>query len=275
MLRVRRALAARGWDECVTDALIERRFASGPAAVEVENPLSELQTHLRPSLKTPLLQVAAKNLSRGVAQLRLFELGRAYEKEAGSTSEPLRLGFLVAGLGAEAAWDRAERASDYFDLSGAIELLVEQAGVQPEDILESGAVSPAEAKLHGIKVPVYYAELALDAWLGRDPQPERYRPVPTFPPVRRDLAVVISKTVPQSRIEEVIRQAEAPHLESLRLFDLFLDPEGEKIPAGQKSLAYALTYRAPDRTLTEREVNEAHDLVRKNLIAELSAAFRE
>jgi phenylalanyl-tRNA synthetase beta chain len=273
-LQIRRALATRGWDECVTDALIERRFA-GDAAIEMANPLSELQTHLRASLKTPLLQVAARNLAKGVASLRLFELGRVYAKRARATAEPLRLGLLVAGLGEAAAWSHAERPSDYFDLSGVTGLLQKHAGIEAKDILESGPLPAGELKLHGIKVPVFYAEIALDGWLDHAPQPERYQPVPAFPPVRRDLAVVLPKSVPQGKVEETIRAAQAPNLESVRLFDLFLDPKGEKIGADKKSLAYALTYRASDRTLTEREVNDAHDLVRKKLAADLDCAFRE
>jgi phenylalanyl-tRNA synthetase beta chain len=275
LLRLRRALAARGWDECVTDALIERRFATVENALEMSNPLSELQTHLRPSLKTPLLQVAARNLARGVDLVRLFEVGRVYEKRERATREPMRLGLLVAGLGAEASWTRAERPADFFDLKGTIDLLCERAGFGAAEILESSPVAAAELKLHGIKSAVFYAEVALDAWLARTPQPERYAPVAAFPPVRRDLAVVLPKSVPQARVEEVIRHAKAPHLEAVRLFDRFIDPKGEKIPAEQKSLAYALTYRASDRTLTEREVNEAHDLVRQKLVAELACTFRE
>ena len=275
LLRLRHALATRGWDECVTDALIERRFATADIALEMANPLSELQTHLRPALKTSLLQVAAKNLARSVAQLRLFEVGRVYEKREQSTHEPLRLGLLVAGLGAEAAWHQGERPADYYDLSGAVDLLLKNANITGKDILEAGPLSPSELKIHGIKVPVFYAEIALDAWLSRAPQPERYQPVPAFPPVRRDLAVVLPKAVPQAKVEEVIRQAKAPNLESVRLFDLFLDPKGEKIPADHKSLAYALTYRASDKTLTEKEVNDAHDLVRKKLVADLACTFRE
>jgi phenylalanyl-tRNA synthetase beta chain len=275
LLRLRHALAVRGWDECVTDALIERRFATGENAIEMANPLSELQTHLRPALKTSLLQVAAKNLARGVAQLRLFEVGRVYEKRDQSTHEPLRLGLLIAGQAQQATWYQGERAADYFDLSGMLTFLLKNANINDKDIVECGNIATPDLKIHGIKIPVYYAEVSLDAWLDRTPQPERYQPVPAFPSIRRDLAVVLPKSVSQAKLEAVIHSAKAPNLESVRLFDLFRDPKGEKIGADQKSLAYALTYRAPDKTLTEKEVNDAHDLIRKKLVAELACTFRE
>jgi phenylalanyl-tRNA synthetase beta chain len=274
-LQLRRALAGRGWDECVTDALIERRFATESTAIEMFNPLSELQTHLRPTLKPSLLQVAARNLARGVAQLHLFEVGRVYEKRDQSTHESLRLGLLVAGLGQDAAWYQGERAADYFDLSGAIKLLVLNLGLKEKDVLESGPIAASDLKIHGIKTPVFYAEIALDVWLSAAPQPERYRPVPAFPPIRRDLAVVLPKSIPAAQVEQTIRAAKAPHLESIRLFDLFHDAKGEKIPADKKSLAYAFTYRAGDKTLTEKEVNDAHDLIRRKLAADLTCTFRE
>jgi phenylalanyl-tRNA synthetase beta chain len=273
--KLRRTFAIRGWDECVTDALIERKFATVDTAIEMANPLSELQTHLRPALKTSLLQVAAKNLARGVAQLRLFEVGRVYEKRDQSTHEPLRLGLLVAGLGQDATWNQPERTSDYFDLSGTIQLLLKCVGINDKDVVEVGQVAAPDLKMHGIKTPIFYAEVGLDAWLTRVPQPERYQPVPAFPPIRRDVAIVLPKSVPQAKVEETIRAAKAPNLESVRLFDLFRDPKGEKIAADQKSLAYALTYRSADKTLTEKEVNDAHDLVRKKLVADLACTFRE
>ena len=272
--KLRQLLADRGWDECVTDALIERRFATDEHALELANPLSELQTHLRPGLKASLLQVAARNLAKGVTQLRLFEVSRVFEKRGQRTVEPLRLGLVVAGSEA-ASWHRAERPSDYFDLSGIVQLLRDRVGFTDADIREIGKLEGADAKLYGFKTPVFYAEFNLDAWLDRAPQPERYQPVSAFPPVRRDLAVVVPVATPNGRVEDVIRSAKAPNLETVQLFDLFRDKKGEKIAADQKSLAYALTYRAADRTLIEREVNDAHDLVRKKLVTELGCSFRE
>jgi phenylalanyl-tRNA synthetase beta chain len=273
--RLRHLLADRGWDECVTDALVERRFALGETALALANPLSELQTHLRPSLRASLLQVASRNLARGVPQLRVFEIGPVYEKQGANTAEPLHLGLLVAGVGEASSWGRAERSADYFDLSGAVKLLEDRLGFAPGDDIEVARVPDADAKVHGIKVPIFYAEFSLAAWLKRAPQPERYVPVTAFPPVRRDLAVVVPAAVPQERVQEVIRAAKAPNLETVQLFDLFRDKKGEKIGADQKSLAYALTYRAVDRTLVEKEVNEAHELVRKKLVAELGCTFRD
>ncbi len=158
---------------------------------------------------------------------------------------------------------------------GEIDFLTKNANINVKDVGESGQVAATELKIHGIKTPAFYAEIVLDDWLMRTPKPERYQPVPAFPPVRRDLAVVLPKAVPQAQVEEVIRSAKAPNLESVRLFDLFRDPKGEKISADHKSLAYALTYRASDKTLTEKEVNDAHELVRKKLVAELACTFRE
>jgi phenylalanyl-tRNA synthetase beta chain len=273
--RLRHFLADRGWDECVTDALVERRFATETDAIALANPLSEIHTHLRPSLRASLLEVASKNLAKGVAQLRLFEVGPVYRREGAETREPLHLGMVVAGVGAAANWDGAERSADYFDLSGTATVLRDRLGLAESDRLDIAKIADAEAKAHGIKAPVFYAEFSLEAWLKRAPQPERYQPVAAFPPVQRDLAVVVPSALPQARVEELIRAAKAPHLETVQLFDLFRDKKGEKIGADQKSLAYALTYRAPDRTLVEREVNEAHELVRKKLVAELGCTFRD
>jgi phenylalanyl-tRNA synthetase beta chain len=259
----------------VTDALVERRFATEEGAIALANPLSEIHTHLRPSLRASLLEVASRNLAKGVAQLRVFEVGPVYRREGTETREPLHLGLVVAGLGAAANWDRAERAADYFDLSGTAQMLRERLGLAETDRLNMAKITEAEAKAHGIKAPVFYAEFSLEAWLKRAPQPERYVPVAAFPPVRRDLAVVVPSALPQARVEELIRAANAPHLETVQLFDLFRDKKGEKIATDQKSLAYALTYRASDRTLVEREVNEAHELIRKKLVAELGCTFRD
>jgi phenylalanyl-tRNA synthetase beta chain len=275
LARLRRTLVARGWDECVTDALVEKSFAACASAVAVTNPLNESYTHLRLSLGSSLLQVAARNLARGVARLQLFELGKIYQKRERTTQEPVHLGLLVAGLAQETRWNQPERSADYFDMAGVLELLTRHAAVVEKDILFAGAVPVEEARVHGIKVPVYYAEVDLTAALGQSPSPETYLPASTYPSIRRDLAVVVPREMPQTRVAAVIESAQARYLAEIQLFDVFTDDSGVKIPREQKSLAYALTYRSREKTLTEREVNESHEGVRRTLVKELACTFRE
>jgi phenylalanyl-tRNA synthetase beta chain len=272
---LRKTLAARGWDECVTDVLVEAKLAEGDEAVSLTNPLNEQYTRLRTSLKSTLLAVAARNLSRGVARLQLFEVGRVYLKQHGNIAEPLRLGLLVAGEIDSAAWYQPERKADLFDLKGAVDFLSHELGFPAKALLEAGKVAAAELKLHGIKTPVFYAEFVIDKWVAASVPHSKFEPIAQFPAMRRDIAVVIPRDLPQEKVGEAIRSTKIAELQSIDLFDIFLDDKGEKIPADKKSLAYALTYRSSSRTLTEREVNAWHDQVRKTLQTALGCSFRD
>lgn len=272
---LRKTLAARGWNEAVTDVLVEAKLAEGEEAVALINPLNEQYSRLRTSLKNTLLAVAARNLSRGVARVQLFEAGRVYLKKEGDITEPMRLGLLVAGEADAASWWQPERKSDLFDLKAATDFLEEHAGLSAKTLLEAGKVSTADMKLHGIKTPVFYAEFSLDEWLAASVPPAKFKPLPQFPAVRRDLAVVVGRDVPHEKVQAAIRSAKVSGLVSIDLFDIFLDDKGEKIPADKKSLAYALTYRDSGRTLTEKEVNAWHDQIRKALTTALGCSFRD
>lgn len=272
---LRKTLAARGWDECVTDVLVEAKLAEGDEAVTLTNPLNEQYNRLRTGLKNTLLGVAARNLSRGVARLQLFEVGRVYLKQNGDIAEPTRLGLLVAGEIDSAAWWQSERKADLFDLKGAVDFLASEIGIPAKALLEAGKVGAAELKLHGIKTPVFYAEFVIDKWLDATVHHSKFQPLPQFPAVRRDIAVVVPRDLPQDKVDAAIRSTKIAELQSIDLFDIFLDEKGEKIPADKKSLAYALTYRSSSRTLTEKEVNGWHEQVRKTLQTALGCSFRD
>jgi phenylalanyl-tRNA synthetase beta chain len=272
---LRKTLAARGWDECITDSLVDKKFADPALAVTLTNPLNEQYTQLRTSLKNTLLAVAARNLSRGAAGVQLFETGRVYVQKDGATAEPMRLGLLVAGEIEDAAWWRPERKADLFDLKAATDFLQCLSGLPAKAAIEIGKVGAADLKLHGIKTPVFYAEYDLTSWIDEEEAPAKFKELPQFPAMRRDLAVVVPRDLPHEQVRETIRKAHIPGLISIDLFDIFLDEKGEKIPADKKSLAYALTYRDSDRTLTEKEVNAWHDKVRKALQTALGCSFRD
>ncbi|PTX92153.1 phenylalanine--tRNA ligase subunit beta [Verrucomicrobia bacterium LW23] len=288
--QLRKNLASRGWDECVTDVLVEKQVTGGLPSVELLNPLNEQYTHMRPSLKGGLLGVVARNISRGVKQLMLFELGRVYTPAApgqdssaqpavvettGFAGEPIRLGLLLAGEAAEAAWWQASRGADLFDLKGVTDFLETQAGIPLTARLEAGPVAPSVLKEFGIKTAVFYAEYQLDAWLLADEVVPTFRPLPAYPAVRRDIAVVTDLAMTHDEVKRVILASQIPALEQVLLFDIFTDAKGEKIAADKKSLAYGLTYRANDRTLTEKEVNAWHEQVKGRLQKALNCTFRE
>jgi len=135
------------------------------------------------------------------------------------------------------------------------------SGTQRLGIL--GEVHPTVRRRYDLEqAPVLAAEVDLEALLGCVPPRRTIRPVPAYPPVLEDLAFVVDEDVPAERVTEAIRRAGGELLAEVRLFDLY---RGTGIGAGKKSLAYALTYQAPDRTLTDDEVA----LVRQRIIAHL------
>ncbi|MBM3881456.1 MAG: phenylalanine--tRNA ligase subunit beta, partial [Verrucomicrobia bacterium] len=137
---------------------------------------------------------------------------------------------------------------------------------------ELGQLLPALAKRNDLRDAVFLAELDLDQLLARRLATKTFRPLPAFPSVRRDVAMIVPEATTHEAVQTVVRQAKPPHLESLMLFDVF---RGSHIPAGQKSLAYAFTYRHAERTLTDTEVNTAHEQLVAQLRQQLAAVVRE
>jgi phenylalanyl-tRNA synthetase beta chain len=114
-------------------------------------------------------------------------------------------------------------------------------------------------------------EFDLDALLALIPQRLQVAPVPVFPPVLEDLALVVDETIPARQVENAIRQAGGQTVTAVRLFDVY---RGGQIGAGKKSLAYSLTYQSPDRTLTDKEVSKIRDHIIRQLEEELGAKLR-
>jgi phenylalanyl-tRNA synthetase beta chain len=124
---------------------------------------------------------------------------------------------------------------------------------------------------------VLFGEILLDVLNGtaRATDAKKYRHIPRFPSTTRDIAMLVPIDLPHGRIAAILSTANEPLLESFALFDVFADPTGAKLPPDKKSLAYSLTYRAPDRTLTADEVNAAHARLKDRLKAEAAVQLRE
>jgi phenylalanyl-tRNA synthetase beta chain len=184
---------------------------------------------------------------------------------------------------------------DFFDLKGILEALVADLHVEKMTYrsVQAAALHPGRAAevLVGERVLGHFGELhpkvaeafnlggravlaaELDLEALREVLPARhlYQPVPHFPAALRDVAVIVPESVPAERVASEIRAAGGPLLRGVRLFDLY---RGESIPTGTKSLAYALTYQAGDRTLTDKEVDKAHEKIEGRLKHVLKAQIR-
>jgi phenylalanyl-tRNA synthetase beta chain len=176
-----------------------------------------------------------------------------------------------------------EDVLEHFGLRGA------QFGKRPEPnalFLESAAVTlggkvhlgelgqllPALAKQYDLRDAVFLAELRLDELLARGNRGKSFKPLPQFPASRRDVAMLVPEATTHDAVLQAIKQAKPANLESVELFDIF---RGKNVPAGQKSLAYAFTYRSQEKTLADAEVGAAHERLVAHLKQALGATLRE
>ncbi|MBE3589272.1 MAG: phenylalanine--tRNA ligase subunit beta [Firmicutes bacterium] len=304
-----RLMRAAGFTEAVTFTFHpEERLArlglpphderSRPIAVA--NPLSEAQEVMRTTMLPSLLDVLAHNHRVRRTDAALFEIARVYmgadEVAAGRLpQEPLRLAFVASGRLAPRHWREGEgRAADFFTAKGVVEAVLRLFRVEDarwerarEPFLHPGRAAYAAAggralgwvgELHprvaaawDLEGRVVAAELDVEALLAAGRALPELRPLPRFPAVARDLALVVDLATPAAEVERVMRQAGGELLRSIELFDVYA---GERLGAGRRSLAYRLVYQADDRTLTEDEVEAVHGRVRQALAGELGAVLR-
>jgi phenylalanyl-tRNA synthetase beta chain len=291
---LRQRLVGLGIFEVRTSALISRADASTSArgAVDLKNPLSEDHVALRPSLTAGLLDVLIRNQNMGAASIRLFELGRVFLPP--DAREQRSLGLLFSGDAASAPHWRggAKRQLDFFDLKGAIDVLrirelafrraehpafslAAEITSGGEVIGLAGQLATARAAQLGAAAPVFLAQIDLEPLLRFAGAGARYQEIDKFPASSRDIAMIVPDTLSHAEVERVIAAANEPLVQRVQLFDLFSGREGSSVASGKKSLAYTLTYRDRNRTLTNDEVNVVHTRIRERLRSELGAELRE
>jgi phenylalanyl-tRNA synthetase beta chain len=287
---LRQHLRAHGFSEARTTHFVSPNSLRGAGvtdlnAVLVRNPLGADQALLRPVLIAGLLDALARNLRHGVDAVRLFELGRVFS--TAGAEEQTSLALIATGDKQTPTWQTDAAATDLFDLKGVIEGALGPVLFKPDESLGLGLriegqgatgylrrLPQALAVAHEAKVPVYYAELIIDGWLEQSPSAIRIKPLSKFPEAERDLTFVLPRTVPFAHLEEALCGARAPHLQSVRLKYVFLDPAGVKLPAEKRALTVTLTFRDESRTLTSDEVDRAVETLRDHAKAELGAVLR-
>jgi phenylalanyl-tRNA synthetase beta chain len=262
----------------------------------MSNPISHESAYMRPSLLSGMLRTVEHNISRKNTDLALFEIGKVFcgNTKLG-TEEKLQCCIAVTGRKhPERFSSEKKELHDFYDLKGLIETWLQYRKIPGcefrgfkedspgnytdgtctelvaggERIAVFGEVSDRLTKGMRIQYPLYIAVVQIEKLIALPAPKIQYSHISQFPPVSRDVAMVVPEALSHSRITEFITGLKIPNLEKVEIFDEFRD---EHMGAGKKSLAYSLTFRSTDRTLIDSEVNASHEKVREKLKNELQA----
>ncbi len=296
----RRILNGLGLSEAQGQTLIgksEIRDENEADIVALVNPLSSDMDALRPSLLPGLIHSLRHNVSRKNYDVALFEVGRVFTNSNGQTKENRNIAIAITGQGELVFWSgtKFEWSFDVFELKGFVEEFMEQFGVRGVafskraestalfvesatislggklQLGEIGQLSPILAKKYDLRDAVFLAEFNLDFLLSKRNPTKSFKALPQFPSSRRDVAMLVPEAVTHDAVLQAVKLAKVANLESVELFDVF---HGKGISEGQKSLAYAFTYRAAGKTLTDADVNSAHEKVLEALKTQLKVELR-
>ena len=299
--QIRCHLIGQGFREIICNPMRDeaRSVPPGIEPVRVLNPLSKDMAIMRPSLLPGMLEAVALNQNHGNPDLRLFEVGHVFRVDPSAEGrlvddyvEEERVALVMCGKASPSNWGTPDRRVDIYDLKGAVEGFVEALGLDKRRFISYptsnglteqglaveiqglpsgnlGKVTADTLARYGIEGEVFAAELPV-ARLENQSRPV-YEPLPRFPVVRRDVAFILDVSTEAGRVAEEIRRSASELLVSVSVFDVY---RGAEMPAGKKSLAFALMLMSKDKTLTDREIDEAVAGIVKHIEQTFSAVLR-
>lgn len=270
---------------------VEMAGADDP--ITVTNPLQAEESFLRTGLLPGLLRAVQRNVYRHVRGVALFEVGTVFRMKDGEADERSSLALAMTGPASQ-SWADPARSYDFFDAKGVLEALLEDAGVREwsvgppaawpfhparsaailvatEGLGVVGEIHPSLVERLDLGGRVAAAELDVQALMMHASSELEVRNVPRFPPVRRDLAFVLDATAPAAPVQAALLDAGGDLIETCLLFDVF---SGPPLPEGKKSLAFSIDLRAPDRTLTDEEVDAVVRRITERLASEFGGELR-
>lgn len=301
---LRQRLAALGLHECQTIKLIAesqlvdlyplRPMQEGDL-IRVKSPLSEDHAIMRPSIVPGLIASAERNARQQAKSIRLFEMGRVFRNAGGGKArdqESESLAILVSGNTNPSSWAAKDRAADLYDAKAILSALLpnQEITLKPKDRegfvlaaeIKAGEqtigvfarLAPSRERQLDLGSPAFVAELDLAKLRKLTAGLAHAADLPQFPGSSRDAAMELPIDTPNATIEATLAKAKEPLLVSYECFDLFSDPTGMKIAADRKSIAYRFHYRASERTLVLKEIDEAHKRILELLKGITGLVFR-
>jgi phenylalanyl-tRNA synthetase beta chain len=306
--KARKALVNSGFSEVLTYSFTGARALDriGLAAdhpwreqIRIFNPLRDELSLMRTTLVPGLLETAGKNIARRNLDIAIFEQGYVYlpkdEQINSLPNEVYKISGLVSGNQLK-TWNQPQVAMDFYYLKGALEYLFQQLGVKNYSLIPNrelsfmhpgrtasviirgktagfiGEVHPDVMEEYRLPARTCIFELDGAQLFAASDLKLKMAPVPRFPAITRDMALLVDEEVPIEKVYRAIRKAEKNLLRDVRLFDLY---QGAQVPAGKKSVAFSLVYQSAERTLTDEEVIKLHDSIKKVLDQEFGAELRK
>lgn len=293
---MRDILTSNGFLEVINYSFISPSLQriTGEGAIRLLNPLTEEQSIMRGSLIPSLLNTLRYNINRKNTDIRVFEIRKVFATKDGFCEEERRASGLISGLRG-GRWNIIKEEVDFYDVKGVVEVLLEGIGcegvafipredipylhpgrgcnvvVKGKDIGVLGGIHPAILDGLDIGQPVYIFELDVDTLMDLAFGYKTFKPLPIYPAVVRDVAVVIDKGVPSQMILEAIKSMGTKVIEDVSVFDVYC---GRGIPEGKRGMAFRIVYRSGEKTLTDEEVNTIHQQVVKGLMDRFGAELR-
>jgi len=303
---IRNILEGLGLSEVVTYSFIFEGFADKlnlpqdderRETVRIINPLSDEQSLMRTTLVPSLLETLRRNQAFKVEDVSIFEIGKGYFRRDGQElpDERLQVGGLMTGSRTGLSWYDQIRPVDFYDVKGVIEDLLEslkttepsfdrlalpayydeaasaRVSVNGRTVGWLGRLAPAAAASFDLRETPFIFELELSPLLDIRQAAPRFSPLPRYPSVERDIALVLDREIEAGQILEYISGLGEEYLTDVALFDAY---EGPQVGQGARSLAFRLTYRSGEKTLTDEEVNAVHKKITERLIQTFSAKLR-
>ena len=303
-------LAATGYTEIMSNSLTKASYYEGLSSykaeqcVKIMNPLSADLNVMRQTLLFNALEAVELNVNHRNADLKLFEMGNCYyfhpEVEQGENplarySESYRIGIAVTGLDAAPSWNQKAAKASFYTLRATVEKLLRRFGIDlytlrgessqsdlysdaiaytqgPRTVVEMGIVAPEILRRFDLKQPVYFAEIDFDL-IVRAAKKQRIavEELSRFPEVKRDLALLVDKSVSFSELRNIAFATEKKLLKSVTLFDVY---EGDKLPEGKKSYALGFTLEDKNQTLNDKMIEKAMANLQRQLEAKAGAQVR-
>mgnify|MGYP001421053934 FL=1 len=285
------SLVSLGYNEVITYSFVDEKeallFEEKDKMLFVQNPISQNMSVMRTSLLPGLLNTFSYNFNHGEESVKLFEIGSTFLKGKKITQKE-KLAGLVSGKVSDIHWCDENRAFDFFDIKGDLEVLLNQDysftnGKLPflhpgktalitfknKEIGFVGALSPNISNSLDLKQDIYYFELNLDSL----PQPHvrKYSKYSKFPIAQRDLAFLVDEQLPVSVILELAKKKAGKNLKEINLFDVY---QGKGIAENKKSIAFSLFWQSMKGTLTDEEVDLIVEDISKYLSKEVKAELR-